>query len=218
VNKALDMRYRGQSVQVTDSYKYLGMWFQSNGSWDKEKKSRIKKAKRRMAVAYMLIRAGKLSVQDGLAVWRGLIRPVLEYGSEIWCSDRNNVWIEAERLQRKMLKRILRCPNRMPADVALGELGLTELRHRRDQLRLGFWNKLLSYKNDTLIRRVYNESRRRHMDEQNKHVWTAYTAKLLRKYGLHDVWADNVYDMQQKSRIKLVIHECAEREWQSRIK
>ena len=55
------------------------------------------------------------------------------------------------------------------------------------------------------------------MDEQNKHVWTAYTAKLLRKYGLHDVWADNVYDMQQKSRIKLVIHECAEREWQSRM-
>ena len=55
------------------------------------------------------------------------------------------------------------------------------------------------------------------MDEQNKHMWTAYTAKLLRKYGLHDVWADNAYDMQQKSRIKLVIHECAEREWQSRM-
>ena len=79
VSNALDIRYRGQRVQVSDSYKYLGMWFQSNGSWDKEKKSRIKKAKRRMAVAYnMLIRAGKLSVQDGLAVWRGLIRPVLE--------------------------------------------------------------------------------------------------------------------------------------------
>ena len=97
-----------------------------------------------------------------------------------------------------MAKRILRCPTRTPGDVALGELGLTELRYRRDQLRLGFWNKLLSYDNDTVIRRVYNESRRRVEYDGNTKVWSAYTKHLLGEYGMSDDWQNNELTQREK--------------------
>ena len=83
--------------------------------------------------------------------------------------------------------------------------------------RSGFWNKLLSYDNDTVIRRVYDESRRRVEYDGNTKVWSAYTKHLLGEYGMSDDWQNNEHDPERKGRIKRTVHMVAEKDWTERM-
>ena len=53
----------------------------------------------------MGIKSGVLSVDAAKKIWMTLVRPILEYGAEVWGGEK---WEEAEKLQREMGKRILR--------------------------------------------------------------------------------------------------------------
>ena len=45
-----------------------------------------------------------LSVKAGVNCWETLVRPVLEYGAEIWGGSE---WVEADRVQHEMGRKIL---------------------------------------------------------------------------------------------------------------
>ena len=177
----------------------------------------LRKGRRRMVVACnMLMRVGQIPVKHGLAVWRALVRPVLEYGCEVWWEEADQVWGEAEAVQIEMLKRILRCGPRIPNDVVLGEMGVLPLRVRRDMLRLGFWTKILSYSDKTWVKRLYNEGRRRFIVGQEKN-WSSFTHSLLQKYGCLEDWDSDEFDPDLKDRMRAKVWEVAERDWQARI-
>ena len=53
----------------------------------------------------MGVRGGHLSAKGAVGIWKAIVRPVLEYGAEVWGDDN---WEEAEKLQRTMGKRILK--------------------------------------------------------------------------------------------------------------
>ena len=68
-------------------------------------------------------------------LWEVLVRPVLEYASEVWGEG---PWEEAEKLQREIGRLILGVPN----DMVLGDLGWWELKARREKARLKLLKKL----------------------------------------------------------------------------
>ena len=49
---------------------------------------------------------GSLSVKASINLYQALVRSVLEYSCEIWGDQ---VWLEGEKVQREMGRRILRC-------------------------------------------------------------------------------------------------------------
>ena len=65
-------------------------------------------------------------------MWKTLVRPVLEYGAEVWGGED---WEEAEVLQRQMGKRILNVSDYTANEVVMGQLGWLSLKARRDILR-----------------------------------------------------------------------------------
>ena len=75
----------GKTIQQVDSYKYLGVVVKQNLRWDKFKHRLLEKAKKASVVSFAMgIRSGNLTVAAALKIWNMLVRPLLEYGAEIW--------------------------------------------------------------------------------------------------------------------------------------
>ena len=185
-----DFELGSQKVGVVDKYKYLGMLVRNRdrGRWKIQKEKMIRKASKRLGKAWsMAMISGCLSVRSGIKIWQALVRPVLEYGAEVWEEESDCLWIEAERVQLKMGKRILGCSMKMSNEVVRGELGWWTMRGRRVYLRICYWGKLVKMSSDRLARRVYSESRRRWVEEGKKN-WCSYTYRLMRMVGLEDEW------------------------------
>ena len=70
--------------------------------------------------------------------WEVLVRPLLEYGAEIWGEKK---WKEGELLQLEMGRRVLGVSKLTTREVIQGELGLHSVRSRRILLRLKFWRR-----------------------------------------------------------------------------
>jgi hypothetical protein len=135
-----------------------------------------------------LLRQGDMTVRGLQNVWTALVRPYLEYGAEVWPSERDHLWPEAELIQRKMGKRILACSKRTPDEVVQGELGWMSLAGRRMMLRLFFWAKILRMGRDTWVRRVYSAGRRLVEALPGRPSWCRLTRTWLRQLGLGQYW------------------------------
>ena len=85
-----------------------------------------------------------------------LVRPVLEYGAAVIGDVK---WQEAEQIQRRMGKMILRCSEKMTNEVVLGELGWWTMKGRRDMMRLLFWGKIVGMSHSRLAHHLYSVGR-----------------------------------------------------------
>jgi endonuclease/exonuclease/phosphatase family metal-dependent hydrolase len=227
-------------LNVVKSYKYLGLILCASGRW-KETRDRLK-AKARSALSYALSMANTaeiLSVESGSEVWMTLIRPILEYGAEVWSDTK---WEEGERLQKLAAKRILRCSMNTTDEAVLGDLGWWRLKTRRDYLRLCYWAKLVNMDLSRITKRVYNYSKHifntqykalldesaalqsnvsaeviRAHERQVRLVktknWCAATYELLLYYGLERYWSEPYLDANWTSMVEKVIHEKEEESW-----
>ena len=67
--------------------------------------------------------------------WEVLVKPIVEYGGEIWGEKK---WEKGERLQMEMGRRVLGVSRMTTKEVIQGELGLIKLSSRRILLRIRF--------------------------------------------------------------------------------
>jgi hypothetical protein len=142
-------------VQWVTQYKYLGIELECN------QPLRFRAYRRRAlatalraanAVSGLGLYSGKLGVPLGVQVYKAMVRPLLEYCSEVWSGY--GPLVGAEQVQTLMAKRILQVSKRTSSEVVRGELGLQLLEARWQKARLLFWGKLRSMPLDTPARRV----------------------------------------------------------------
>ena len=203
-------------IEVVASYKYLGMEVQRNiGIWKEYKERMMTKAKKSMNAAWGLgLQMGTLSVKSGIRIWEGIVRPITEYGAEIWPSQKDNTWDKAEGLQKEMGRRILRLAKQTSEVVIRGELGWWTLRGRRILLRLKYWWKLVNMTEDRLVRRMYLHSRK--INNETKHQnWCSHTEALLKEIGLTNVWESENLGSKGvwETRVRDHIQKAQEKQW-----
>jgi hypothetical protein len=158
--KKYEWRFGEVKLNVTDKYKYLGLDFCSNLSWKKTKERFFAKARAKASAAFSMANASEiLNVEFGVNIWQTLIRPSLEYGCEVWSEDAE--WVDAERLQLFVAKRILRCSTNTSNEAVLGELGWWTMKARRDMLRMRYWRKIVNMDESRVTKLVYLESKKR---------------------------------------------------------
>ena len=180
-------------IAASDFYRYLGLMFHFSGSWRLAKENMILKARKAMVWSYnALLRKGDMTVKGLLNIWSALVRPYLEYGAEVWPSGRDQVWAEAELIQRKMGRRILRCSKNTPVEVIQGELGWMSLAGRRAMLRLFFWAKILEMSGLSWVKRLYRAGRQQLAADPRSKSWCALTRQLLNQLGLGQHWERQV--------------------------
>jgi hypothetical protein len=111
------------------------------------------------ALSGMGMYSGKLPVPLGDQVYKAMVRPLLEYCSEVW-SD--TPWPTAERVQLTMGIRILQCSIRTSSEGVRGELGWMSMDARYQQARVCFWGKLQLMPADSPARLIYEASAAAH--------------------------------------------------------
>ena len=210
--------WKGEELEEVAEYKYLGMLVEKGGRWKKTKEKMLRKARRAAALAWnMAVRGGDMSVKGMSNIWTALIRPHLEYGAEILNSHTDFVWEEAEKVARKVGRRVLKCGPSLPNDAILGELGWMTMRGRRMLLRLSYWGKILQMDGGRWVKKVYEQGRTRLGANARANTWCNLTRKWLVQLGLLDEWQQQAVGpaWQEKLRAKIEDHEA--RNWRQRV-
>ena len=101
---------------------------------------------------------------------------------------RSGIWPEAESIQNRMGRKILRCGGSVTTEAFRGDLGWETMRGRRTARRLAWWGKLVKMKADRWARKIYEFERgqcRRHRGTRN---WCSYTRDLMTQTSLTEYW------------------------------
>ena len=117
----LTWRLGGGTIRQLTRYKYLGIELTRTLDWSPHIKNSIARAKRSLTqVMAMGVTGGFLSPKLASHLWSSLVRPVLDYGSEVWGEA---LGLDLEKLQLEMGRKILRGGKRLTGEVVRGELG-----------------------------------------------------------------------------------------------
>ena len=145
-----------------------------------------------------------------MQLYKALVLPVLEYGSEVWG---NCEWEEAELLQRAVARRILGAKQSTSIPFLMGELGWWPLAARRDLLRLKFWWRLVNMPMTRGVKIAYQYCKSkfqasmasgRNLGRLKKHSmnWCEYTFSLLKELQLENVfWSEDVGTAEEWKRL-----------------
>ena len=126
-----------KDLKQVDNVKILGVTISSDLKWDLHMSQVLRKASNKL---YMLkvLKKFKLSTVDLLTIYRGYIRPLLEYAVPVW-----NAGItvcqsdQLERIQKRAL-RIILGPEYICYENALQQCNITTLKERRTSISLKF--------------------------------------------------------------------------------
>ena len=205
----------GQEVPVVDNYRYLGVRLTGKGGWKLRRGELLAKARGSFWRAWGLgmgNRPGLISPLAAKGLWEVLVRPVLEYGSEV----DSGKWEDAELLQRVAGRMCLGVGTTIPNTVVRGELGWWTIRARREYLRLVYWGKIVRGVRGGLVRCVYDGGRERVLlGRASKGEWCVETKRILLELGLRHVWETETVgdDNAWRSLVWMVIQEREEIRW-----
>lgn len=176
-----------------------------------------KASKRTRALCGVGLKEG-VSARALLRGWDVLVRPLMEYGAEIWGEKK---WEEGEKLQMDMGRMVLGVSRKTTLEVVQGERGLCSVMSRRVLLRLKFWYKIINMKKSRLIYKVYRQRREEFIkgEKKDKKNWCYWTWKALKDLHLEHIWQSEQPQLGSNfSRlVKKLIEQKAESEWQERV-
>lgn len=126
-------------LECVTEFKLLGVWLQSNLSWDKHVTSILSKVAQRLYFLKQLKRSG-LSTEDLVTYYTTIIRPVLEYACQVWHPGLTKKHSKAiEHIQKRALHTI--CPG-MDSNSVASKYDLDTLEHRRNTISKEFFLQL----------------------------------------------------------------------------
>ena len=165
---------RGQRLKVVRKYKYLGIWFTSNLRWDTHIASMLAKARARTKSLYITLGNSRLPARAKTLIWLSSVRPLLEYGCEVWTANTSDV----RRLEASQLaagKRIFRLNARTNSEAVRALMHAPDLQTRYAKARLKYVAKLMAMEKGRLARSVIMEMKPQPAEQylgRTKHWWT----------------------------------------------
>ena len=74
----------GQTLDIVDTYSYLGIIFKYNGTFFETRKKLVEQANKALYCIYKLVRNESIPIDLQLKMFDSMIEPILLYGSEVW--------------------------------------------------------------------------------------------------------------------------------------
>ena len=208
----------GELVEVSTFYKYLGVELVNNlNNWSMYLERVLAKAKRVSDdLAWRCGQESGLLPRTAAALWRAIVRPILEYAAELWAGDISiNLINRAEAIQTNYAKSILGlvgCQS-IPNDFLRAELGMEKLTSRWEKLRLGYWRRLHVVDPNTTLHAIVS-LRRWQVDwapSAFNNGWMGRTKTMLDTAGLPENWRDpSLCCAKTKTLWKSLVYESVE--------
>ena len=117
-----------------------------------------------------------------------VIRPSIEYGSEIWEGNKTNS-NALESIILRGAKKILGCSSKTCNEAVRGDMGLETLRGRRDKAKLKWWYKLVRMPSNRYAKQLFgqewNVKPRRGIYRQRK-MWSRVVDDTFKSLGINE--------------------------------
>jgi hypothetical protein len=185
-------RLANNHIETVNEYKYLGIIFKSNGSFDCAQQDLYHRGLKAYFKMAKIISTEYCSTNTVLHLFDHTIKPILLYGSEIWGSidpnlrrirkNPNNKLDEGykklwpEKLQLKMCKYVLGVNKKTSTLAVRGETGCYPLYLEVSLNILKYLNHLLNSESDLLRGAVQLNI---DLANQNKYCWLLWTNTLM---------------------------------------
>ena len=190
----------GEQVKVVDSYEYLGTILPSDGlSWKPHLKKVIASAERRSADLLWMCRVDKgLRPRTAVTLWQALVRPILEYASELWSGQIPGYLVDqAEKVQMTFLRGTLGLHGNgsgVSDEMVRAEAGCERLQDRWAKLRLGYWRRIFISPHNRLLRIVAQYRNRERIEAKGSargsKGWMPSAEITLTTHGMPECWTD----------------------------
>jgi hypothetical protein len=172
---------RERPVPIVTEYKYLGIWFTSDLKWDRHIEYMLSKARKRSATLQRLLVNNRIPGRAKLLVWMAYVRPLLDYGCEIWsCNSKATSRIESIQTRAGVL--IFKLNEKTNTEAVRALMHAPSLESRRLGFRLRYFIKILSCPETRIVRFLTDlaPGPKRTMGPGRAH-WISQVVKLINK-------------------------------------
>ena len=159
----------------------VGVVFSKDCKWDSHIASVIDKAV--TSVNMLSDFFGNRRVKFGVkrAMLLALIRPGVEYASEVWWASSHQAASLESKIQIEVLKRSLHCKQNICHEILRAEVGIRPLSSWLDQRKVEWWYKLNHKSHDSLCRQAFDA----HWHSQRNYMsWHKHVAALMNSLGM----------------------------------
>lgn len=190
--RMFDFKLVGETLNIIDKYKYLGIYFTSNGSFATARKHLTEQAKKAMHYLYTRIYNLDLPIDLQIRLFDHTIVPILTYNCEVWGFESLNI---IEKVHSDFLRKITRSRKSTPTYMLHGELGRYPLSVTIKSRMIGYWNRLLLGKHTKYSYRIYDFM----VNNPNiQYKWPKHIFDTLNEVGRTDLWL-NQTELRHKS-------------------
>ena len=129
-------------LEKVKSYKYLGVWFSTNGKFTRAMEYLSDKSKKaRFSLQTTLKQLRHPPIPIILQFYESTLKAVMCYGCEVWGFNENK---HLDGIELRFLKYILHLPLSAPTTAVRGELGQLSLHLWLKERILRYWDRLCS--------------------------------------------------------------------------
>ena len=180
----------GKSLEVMEGFKYLGIELERWNRWKVVAERVLEKARMKHGwlIGQMTKRRWKVSAKLRKRVWEGSIRPILEYGVEVWEPAK----VLAKKYEQLMCKggRMVLGVGKCTASLFVrGELGWVSMEARRNVKLMKWVGKLERMDGCRLLSKLYWSGKEEWLRGGRKcSKWWNRVERVCREWGLYDKW------------------------------
>ena len=183
--KSYNFTFNNNKVNIVDSFKYLGVYFNYNGSFIYHKKFIFGQAQKAFFALLKKSKELELPVDIQLELFDYLVLPILIYGCKIWGYENISI---LDKLHLKFLKYILCLKQSTPTCMVLGETGRVPLSIAIKTRMISFWCKLITSDVNRLSTTLYNLLQIYNVNNIFTSKWLQYIKTILDETGFSYIW------------------------------
>ena len=207
--------YGGESVEVVNAYKYLGIYFSTRLSFTVACRDLVARAKNAVIrILKILYKFENNSVNVFFKLFDAQVQPIFQYGAEIWGLDKCN---DIEKVHIFAMKRFLQVSTITPNDIVYGELGRYPVYINSYLSCIRYWLKIINMDDKRLPKKCYKMLVE--YDNKGKVNWVTNIRRFLCNHGYLYVWNNqSVGDINAFLKcLKQRLVDCRWQDWHSHI-
>ena len=208
--------FNGQTLQIVNQYKYLGIIFSTGLSFSYALRDMAGRSKKGViGILRLLWSLGNQSPHMFFKLFDCQIQPILTYGSEVWglVADISII----ERVHLFAIKRFLNVSLRTPNTLVYGESGRYPLYVNIYVKQINYWLTLTRMGDDRIPKKCYKMLYNLHCSDKNN--WVSSIRSTLYRYGYGFVWEQQGVCNTKKfiSDFRQRLIDCYVQGWSSEI-
>ena len=207
-----EFKLQHETIEVVDSFSYLGIFFKYNGCFSESRKKLVNQAHTSLFSIYKSIRNQNIPIDLQLKIFDAMVERILLYGSEIWGYE--NIKI-IEQVHLGFCKRILKVRSSTPNFMVHVELGRYPLEIRVKIRMISFWNRLVN-NNERMSSCIYRLLYSLKSNGIQSFKWLNCIESIFNDVGLSYIFENQIGFINVKY-ITQILHEQFIQKWFSDI-